>query len=70
MPASVNKNLNTISTMKNFLKNLGIIIILIGVIILVFKTLGSGLSNAPLAIGGGLIVIGLIVQIVLGRYID
>ncbi|HKK58710.1 MAG TPA: hypothetical protein VJ937_04485 [Salinivirga sp.] len=56
--------------MKNFLKNLGIIIILIGVIILVIKTLSSGLSNAPLAIGGGLIVIGLIVQIVLGRYIE
>jgi len=70
MAASVNKNLNTISTMKNFLKNLGIIIILIGVIILVIKTLSSGLSNAPLAIGGGLIVIGLIVQIVLGRYIE
>ncbi len=56
--------------MKNFLKNLGIIIILLGVIILVIKTLSQGLSNAPLAIGGALIVIGLIVQIVIGRYIE
>lgn len=56
--------------MKNFLKNLGIFVILIGVIILIITTLNSTTSNTPLAISGSFIIVGLILQTVMGRYLE
>ncbi|MDA3868255.1 MAG: hypothetical protein PF489_16095 [Salinivirgaceae bacterium] len=56
--------------MKSLLKNLGIIVILIGAVILAITMLSGSVSNVPLAIGGGVIVIGLIAQVVIGRYVD
>jgi len=56
--------------MKSFLKNLGIFVILIGVIILGLTTLNGTTSNTPLAISGSFIVLGLILQVVLGRYME
>jgi uncharacterized membrane protein len=56
--------------MKSFLKNLGIFVILIGVIVLALTTFNGSTSNTPLAFSAGFIVVGLILQIVMGRYID
>ncbi|MFO7863125.1 MAG: hypothetical protein R6U85_03915 [Salinivirgaceae bacterium] len=56
--------------MKSLLKNLGIIVILIGAIILTITMLSDTVSNLPLAIGGGVIVLGLIAQVVIGRFVD
>jgi hypothetical protein len=56
--------------MKSFLKNLGIFVILIGVIILALTSFNGTTSNTPLAISGGFIVVGLILQVVMGRYIE
>ena len=56
--------------MKSFLKNLGIFVILIGVIILIVTTLTDTTSNTPLAISGGFIVVGLILQTIMGRYME
>lgn len=56
--------------MKNFLKNIGLIVILIGVIVVGINSFNPTTSNTPLAIGGILIVLGLILQVVMGRYIE
>jgi hypothetical protein len=56
--------------MKSFLKNLGIFVILIGVVILGITFLSEITSNTPLAISAGFIVAGLILQVVLGRYLE
>lgn len=56
--------------MKSLLKYLGIFIILIGVVVLIMASLNEASTNAPLAIGGVAIVVGLITQIVVGRFVD
>lgn len=56
--------------MKSFIKNLGIFVILIGVVILGITTLSDTTSNTPLAISAVFIVLGLILQVVLGRYME
>ncbi len=56
--------------MKSFIKNIGIIVILLGAIIAGINSLYTTDSNVPLAIGGGLIVLGLILQIILGQKVE
>ncbi len=56
--------------MKMFLKNIGILVILIGAIIAGVNSLYTTDSNTPLAIGGGLIVLGLILQVILGQKVE
>lgn len=53
--------------MNELIKNLGVIILLIGVIILAVPTLTGGMSNAILLTGLGVILLGYIGHIVLNK---
>lgn len=56
--------------MKRLLKYLGILIILIGAVILIISTVSEISSNTTLAIGGAAIVLGILAQVVIGRYVE
>ncbi len=56
--------------MKNFLKYLGSILILIGVALLAFYYFGNMPSNTILASAGIIMVVGCIAHIVLNKKID
>lgn len=63
-------NYKMIITMKEFLKNLGAIILLIGVIVLAVPAIGGGMSNTILATGLLLIVVGYISFIVINKKVE
>lgn len=56
--------------MKEFLKYLGSILILIGVALLAFYYYGNMPSNTILATAGGIMVVGCITHILINRRID
>lgn len=56
--------------MKDIIKNLGIISIIIGVIILSLAVFKETQTNAKLAVSLVLIVIGLIGHIVINKYVE
>lgn len=53
--------------MNEFVKNLGVIVLLIGVIILAVPTMTGKISNAILLAGLGVIILGYIGHIVLNK---
>ena len=53
--------------MKGLMKNLGVIILLIGVIILAVPAINGGLSNTILLTGLGVIILGYIGHIVINK---
>ena len=56
--------------MKELLKNLGVIILLIGVIILAVPALTGGTTNAILGTGLAMIILGNIAYIVINKRIE
>jgi|GEM_PF-1360344 len=54
--------------MNAFVKNLGIVIMILSLIVLVYKQMARIESNTLLAIGGAGILIGLIVYILTNRF--
>lgn len=56
--------------MKNFLKYLGPILVLVGVAILAVYHFGSSQSNTYLVVGGLLMIIGAIGHVIINRKID
>ncbi|CAK7053688.1 MAG: hypothetical protein PARBA_01901 [Parabacteroides sp.] len=56
--------------MNELLKNLGVIILLIGVIILAVPALNGGISNGILLAGLGVIILGYISHIVINKRLD
>lgn len=54
-------------TMNELLKNLGVIVLLIGVIILAVPAINGGLSNTILLTGLGVIILGYIGHIVINK---
>ncbi len=56
--------------MKELLKSLGVIILLIGVIILAVPALTGGVTNAILGTGLVLIILGYITHIVINKRIE
>ena len=56
--------------MKDILKNLGLIVILIGVIFLSIVVFNQSHSNAKLAISLILVVVGLVGHIIINKNID
>lgn len=53
--------------MNEFIKNLGVIILLIGVLILAIPTFTGGMSNTILLTGLGVILLGYIGHIVINK---
>lgn len=56
--------------MKNILKYLGILIMLVGVVILAFYHFGSYAGNGLLIAAGACVLVGLFAHIIINRYID
>lgn len=56
--------------MNELLKNLGVIVLLIGVIILAVPALNGGLTNSILLTGLGVIILGYIGHIVINKRIE
>ncbi len=56
--------------MNQFLKNFGIIMIIIGVAVLAFYTLNTPVSNTPLVLAGLLMVGGVAAHIILNRVVE
>lgn len=56
--------------MNELLKNLGVIILLIGVIILAVPAISGGISNTILLTGLGVIILGYLSHIVINKRID
>ncbi len=56
--------------MNTFLKNFGIILIILGVVVLAFYSMNTPTSNAPLAFAGLLLIGGTAVHVILNRIID
>lgn len=56
--------------MKELLKNLGIIILLAGVVVLIFDSTKTHNTNNGLIISGILVVVGFIVHIILNHRIE
>lgn len=56
--------------MNQFLKNFGIILIILGVAVLAFYTINTPVSNVPLIFAGFLMVGGTAAHIILNRIID
>lgn len=54
-------------TMNELLKNLGVIVLLIGVIILAVPAISGGMSNTILLTGLGIIILGYIGHIVINK---
>lgn len=57
-------------TMNELLKNLGVIVLLIGVIILAVPAINGGLSNSILLTGLGIIILGYIGHIVINKKLE
>lgn len=56
--------------MNELLKNLGVIILLIGVLILAVPAMTSGLSNTILLTGLGVIILGYLSHIVINKRLE
>ncbi len=56
--------------MNELIKNLGVIVLLIGVIVLVVPALTGGLTNTVLLAGLGIIIIGYIGHILINKRIE
>lgn len=56
--------------MNELLKNLGVIVLLIGVIILAVPALTGGMSNTVLLTGLGLIILGYLGHIVINKRVE
>ncbi|MCD8264643.1 MAG: hypothetical protein LUD02_11280 [Tannerellaceae bacterium] len=56
--------------MNELIKNLGVIVLLIGVIILTVPALIGGMSNAILFIGLGVILLGYLGHIVINKKVE
>lgn len=56
--------------MKEFLKYLGPIFLLIGTIVIAFYFLNPSSENTLLVISGVLMVLGLIVHVIVNRYVE
>lgn len=56
--------------MKDALKYLGILILLIGVIILIIAVSNGVKSNTGLAVSAFLLLVGLVTHILLNRYVE
>lgn len=56
--------------MKNITGYLGLILILVGALVMLGAYLSVGINNTALAIGVGLGIIGLLVQVFMGRATD
>jgi predicted RNA methylase len=56
--------------MKNFTGYLGLIVILIGALVMLVAYIMGNLNNTALALGAGLGVLGLLIQVFLGRAAD
>lgn len=55
--------------MKSFLKYLGILVVVIGVLLLVIPAFLNSTSNTTLATAGVLMVVGLLAHIVINKYV-
>jgi nicotinamide riboside transporter PnuC len=55
--------------MKNLLKNLGILVVVIGVLLLIIPAFLNTTSNTTLGVAAILMVVGLIGHIMLNKYI-
>lgn len=56
--------------MENITKYLGLILIIVAAIFMLVVFLIDSVSNTTLAIAGGLSIIGLLVQVFVGRSVD
>ncbi len=56
--------------MNTFLKNFGIILILLGVVVLAFYMINTPSSNTPLVFSALLLIGGTAVHVILNRIID
>jgi drug/metabolite transporter (DMT)-like permease len=56
--------------MNNLLKYLGIVVLLIGVAILAVSSFTSGVTNAILLLGAGVVIAGYLLHIYLNKKID
>lgn len=56
--------------MENIKKYLGLILIVIAAIVMLVVMITDNITNTTLAIAGGLGVLGLLVQVFIGRSID
>ncbi len=56
--------------MKNFLKFSGVFLILVGVILLSVYIINNLTNNTFLAVGGLLIILGVVAYILLNRYLE
>ncbi|WP_199163391.1 MULTISPECIES: hypothetical protein [Parabacteroides] len=56
--------------MNELIKNLGVIVLLIGVIILAVPALTGGISNSILLTGLGVIILGYVGHIVINKRVD
>lgn len=56
--------------MENIKKYLGLVLIVIAAIIMLVVMITDNVNNTTLAIAGGLGVVGLLVQVFIGRSID
>ena len=62
--------IKTSITMNEFIKNLGVIVLLIGVIILAVPALTGGMNNGILLAGLGVILLGYIGHIVISKKVE
>lgn len=56
--------------MENITKYLGLVLIVLGAIVMLVVMITDNVNNTTLAIAGGLGIVGLLVQIFVGRSID
>jgi hypothetical protein len=56
--------------MKNFLKYLGPILLLIGTIVIAFYFINPSSENTLLVISGLLMVVGLIVHVIINKFVE
>lgn len=56
--------------MNQFLKNFGIILIILGVCVLAFYTINSPVSNTPLVFAGILMIGGIAAHVILNKIIS
>ncbi|MDD3194718.1 MAG: hypothetical protein PHU68_02825 [Paludibacter sp.] len=56
--------------MKNFLKYLGPLLLLIGTIVIAFYFFNPSSENTLLMVAGALMVIGLIVHVIINKFVE
>jgi uncharacterized protein (DUF983 family) len=56
--------------MKAFIKNIGLVVLIIGLVMVAYTSFTTVQSNTGLWVGGVLIVLGLITYILTNRYTD